>query len=234
MSGRNATDWLASKANYQNRLNALHTGANLSTMTTELESSISKYLASGGVSKGENQVLYADIVTKMNAINEIKNSYQTLQSDVNEYLKTSAKDASLSDLLAKNGVLQTTIQQLSKAKDEMKTDVESAVAREEQLRSRETDATRHDLFLFGRPIRRGMIPYLWVLGVLFIGIGLCIFYFSADALGIRSALYESSFIGILTYSVMDFFSNQTVLLAIIGALVITIIALGLKIAGVFG
>lgn len=234
MSGRTATDWFASKANYQNRLNALHTGANLSAMTTELESSVSKYLASGGVSKGENHPLYADIVTKMNAINEIKNSYQTLQSDVNNYLKSSAKDASLSDLLTKNGILQTTIQQLSKTKDQMKTDVESAIAREEQLRSRETDATRHDLFLFGRPIRRGMIPYLWVLGVLFIGIGLCVFYLSADALGIRSALYETSIFSILSYSLMDFFSNQTVLLSLIGALTITVIALSLKIAGVFG
>lgn len=234
MSIRSATDWFASKANYQNRLNALTTGSNLSTMVSELESSLSKYLASGGISKGENHPLYIDIVTKMNALNEIKAAYQTLQSDVNEYLKSSAKDASLSELLTKNGVLQTTIQQLSKTKDNMKTDVVSAVAREEQLRSRETDATRHDLFLFGRPIRRGMIPYLWVLGVLFIGIGLCVFYLSADALGIRSALSDTTFIGVLSYSIMDFFSNRTVLLALIVSLILIVVVLSLKIAGVFG
>lgn len=234
MSSTSASDWMASKASYYARLNALNTGTDLPNKVTELESSISKYVSSGGISKGETHPEYTTIMTKLNELNQVKNSYQTLYSDVTNYLKNTANDARLSDLLTKNGRLQTTIQQLSKTKDQMKVDVESAIAREEQLRSRETDATRHDLFLFGRPIRRGMIPYLWVLGILFIGIGLCVFYLSADALGIRSTLMETSFIGILSYAITDFFSNPTVIYAIIGALVITIVALGLKIGGVFG
>jgi hypothetical protein len=109
----------------------------------------------------------------------------------------------------------------------MKIDVTSAIARDELLRSRNTDVTRHQLFLLDRPIRRGLIPYLWVLAILFIGVGLVIF---------RMTMPELSFSsngGILTI-LIAFFSNRGVLVSLLVTALIVILFLSLKIGGVFG
>jgi VIT1/CCC1 family predicted Fe2+/Mn2+ transporter len=79
-----------------------------------------------------------------------------------------------------------------------------------------------------------MIPYLWLLSVIFIGVGLCVFYMMSQTLGLQNAMGNATFMGSLYYMLTDFFTNTTVLYAIIGSLVIVILALALKIAGVFG
>jgi hypothetical protein len=229
-----ATAWASAKTGFKNRFDALNT-VDTTNQVNELNTAIEKYVAKGGLNKdASTSPEYNTILEKIDRLNEYKESYQAVYTDINSFLKTYATENSLADTLSKNGTLKTTIQQLSKMRDGMKTDVESAVAREELLRSRETDMTRHDLFLFGRPVRRGMIPYLWLIGVLFIGIGLCVFYMAGQTLGLSNYMYGTDLSSVLYSMITEFFTNTTVLIAIISALVIVIIALGLKIGGVFG
>lgn len=229
-----ASTWALSKAEFKNRFDALNVSDTASKMA-ELNTAIGKYVAKGGLNQDSStNPDYTVITSKVEELNTIKEAYHALYTDINSFLKTHTTENSLADALTKNGKLKTSVQQLSKVRDGMKTDVESAVAREELLRSRETDMTRHELFLFGRPVRRGVIPYLWLLSVLFIGVGLCVFYMSGQALGLKDYLYEGTVAGTIYYMLTDFFTNPTVLYSVIGALVIVIIALALKVSGVFG
>jgi hypothetical protein len=126
-------------------------------------------------------------------------------------------------VINQNDALSTSIAQLEKYNDELKVDVESALAREELLRSRETATNPHQLFLLDRPIRRTMIPYLWVMSILFIGVALIIFKTMVPTL----ASPES-----LKFLVLSFFTNIYVLYALLGAAAITILFLSLKVANV--
>jgi hypothetical protein len=113
----------------------------------------------------------------------------------------------------------------------MRVDVESAIARDELLRSRNTNITRHELFILDRPVRKGLIPYLWVISVLFIGVGLVIFKMTMPSLGLGTAVAANASVEL---SVMDFFSNKFVLISLLVSALIVIVFLSLKIAGVFG
>ena len=120
------------------------------------------------------------------------------------------------------------IQELEKKNEELKVDVETALARDELLRSRNTKRDSHSLFLLDRPIRKPVIPYLWVLSILFIGLGLIMIKMTMPQLDL-----PMDFAGYLYAIVTDFISNRAVLLSIIAAAIIVIIFLSLKIAGVF-
>jgi hypothetical protein len=148
-------------------------------------------------------------------------------------LTSYGKNADLTTLLRENGELQKHIQRLEKVADDMKVDVESAVARDELLRSRNTEITPHKLFLLDRPVRKGMVPYIWALSILFIGVGLVIFRMtmptfigtSANAAGAAMTLPGMLF---------AFVTNKIVLGSLLGSALIVILFLSLKIAGVFG
>lgn len=229
-----AATWTAAKPEFKNRFDALNQ-ADTSSKVNELNTAISKYVAKGGLNQDSaTNPEYNIITTKLDELNNVKAAYHTLYQDLTAFLKRHTTENSLADALTKNGTLKTTVQQLTKTRDGMKTDVESAVAREDLLRSREKDMSRHELFLFGRPIRRGMVPYLWVLSVIFIGIGLCVFYMMGQTLGLKNIVTNETFMGSIYYMITDFFTNSSVLYAIIGSLIIVIIALALKIGGVFG
>jgi hypothetical protein len=138
------------------------------------------------------------------------------------------------DLLSRTGQLQQQIQRLHKIKKDIKVDVESAVARDEVLRSRDTKLNSHNLFLLNRPVRKGIIPYLWVLSVLFIGISLVIFrmMLPESTVSTMSGAYGSSMS--ISLMISEFFENKMVLISIIVALLIIVLFLGLKIGGIFG
>ena len=110
----------------------------------------------------------------------------------------------------------------------MKIDVETSVARDKLLRSRDTDVTRHQLFILDRPIRKGLIPYLWIISVLFIGIGLVIFKMSMPSLETDVGG------GSILYMTMEFVTNKIVLGSLLMSALIVILFLSLKVAGVFG
>ena len=162
----------------------------------------------------------------------LKLQYTQLNTAILNYVETEAKDNNLSGLLNDNGELQKKIKHLSKIQDEMKVDVDSAIARDELLRSRDTVASSHTLFLLDRPIRQGMIPYLWAISVLFIGIGLLIIKMIAPPIEIGVNAYGQpiSTIALIT----GFFSNRTTLLALLVSAFIVILFLSLKVGGLLG
>lgn len=143
---------------------------------------------------------------------------KTMPKQINDYIDKGCKN-----IEGTNKKLSNDIIQLEKYNDELKVDVESALAREELLRSRETVTNPHQLFLLDRPIRRTMIPYLWVMSILFIGVALIIFKTMVPTL----ASPES-----LKFLVLSFFTNIYVLYALLGAAAITILFLSLKVANV--
>lgn len=90
-------------------------------------------------------------------------------------------------------------------------------------------------FLLDRPVRKGMIPYLWALGVLFIGIAIYLLYMSAKVMGFTNTSEgQTSFFMIIVAYLYDVFSNKTVLLSLLIAALIVILFLSLKVGGVFG
>jgi hypothetical protein len=138
----------------------------------------------------------------------------------------------MSDLLTETGTLQKEINGLQKIQEEIKTDVESAVARDELLRSRDTDLNTHQLFLLDRPVRRNMIPYLWVLSIVFVGVGLVVLRMMQPAIGTAIGTTYSGMPS-FWYQLTSFFTNNITWIAIVGACMVVILALGLKVGGVF-
>lgn len=166
---------------------------------------------------------------------QLQAQYQQLNNDILAYLTTKAQNNNLSGLLTENGELQKQIQHLTKVQDQMKVDVESAVARDDLLRSRNAKITSHHLFLMDRPVRKGMIPYLWLIAILFIGVGLVIFKMMApilpeDLLGRNEYGNPYTLFGLLG----SMLNTKSVLASLLGAAIIVIIFLSLRIAGLFG
>jgi hypothetical protein len=165
----------------------------------------------------------------------LKRQYERLNADLVRYLRQESANYNVDGQLTESGSLQTQIQQLHKVNEEMNVDVDTAVARDELLRSHDTQTNAHSLYLADRPIRRAMVPYLWVLSVLFVGIGVLFFYWITPLILVPTNSYstDSSF-----YSVSDtligLFTNRLTWMALFGASVIVIFFLSLKIAGVFG
>lgn len=177
-----------------------------------------------------------------NTLNEITNTAVSSNSPYAAHSITiEAKIAQLNDLynkikayldgtciqksvLDRNTVLNTTILQLEQENDNKKDDVDSALARDEILRSRHTSVTPHQLFLLDRPIRRTTIPYLWILSVIFIGIALFIFKLTLPVIGVS----DYNFI----YILQSFFTNIYVVYSLLGATLIVVLFLSLKVAGV--
>ena len=182
---------------------------------------------------GMNQSkMSADTLTNLN------NECKMIQHNISAYLTQQAQNYQLSDKLEQTGALQTQIQRLHEENDKMKTDVETAIARDELLRSRERTGNNHTLYLLDRPVRSGMVPYLWVISVLFVGIGVLCFYWltpmillpATGNVGIQGPSGVGSIIGMLT----DVFYNRLTWMALFGAASLVILVLSLKVAGVFG
>ncbi len=162
----------------------------------------------------------------------MKQQYEQVDSSLSAYLTQQAKDYQLSDKLEQTGVLQQQIQRLQEEADKMKTDVETALARDELLRSRERTGNNHTLYLLDRPVRRGMVPYLWALSVLFVGVGVLFFYWLTPTLLLPSTQNGQS--GGILAMLTEIFMNRLTWMTLFGAASIVILFLSLKIAGVFG
>jgi hypothetical protein len=217
--------WIEERAKFQKRFDDL-SQENVQGLITELNKATGNFIARGGISQDPNNNPDYDTIVKLTQRAEsIKQRYAGLNDDILKYLTTEAKDNDLAGLLKENGELQKQISRLEKIQDEMKIDVTSAVARDELLRSRNTDVTRHQLFILDRPVRRGLIPYLWVLAVLFIGVGLVIF---------RMTMPTIIFEGGTGFSLLSIFENKGVIISLLVSALIVILFLSLKIGGVFG
>ena len=171
---------------------------------------------------------YQSIQNLLKQITNIKDEYSDLNKNIEAF--TTSQNPSLLDLLNNNGTLQQQIIQLERLSKSMDSDVDTAIVRDEQLRSKNTNISREQLFIIGRPIRKGLIPYLWVLSVLFIGVALIIFRMTTPNISFGADTTGTTLLGTL-YS---FFSNYYIFLSIIGASLIVILFLSLKIAGIIG
>ena len=229
------TTWMEKRNAYQTRFDEYFNQENISQITRKLNVATGNYVSKGGLTQNSDPNInpdYTDIIKYSKEADDIKKNYITLNNDILRYIKTEATLNNLPNLLAKNGTLQTEINGLHKLEKQIKTDVESAVARDELLRSRDTDISPHKLFLLDRPIRRTMIPYLWVLSVFCIGVGLIVMRMILPSLGMTkeeiSAL-SSNFLMMLT----SFFTNNVLFLSIIAGLIVVILVLSLIVGGVF-
>lgn len=224
--------WIDKRKEFQSRLDTLNQ-QNVQNLVTELDKATKEFIAKGGISQDSNSNASYNRITQLSTqINTIKSSYSTLNDDIMKYISSQSTDADLAGLLAQNGELQKHIKQFEKLQDELKVDVESAVARDELLRSRNEDISRHELFILDRPVRKGLIPYLWALSVLFVGIGLIIFRKTIPIPSMNSGV-----IGVtpgLLFTIGEFFKDRRIWMSLFGASLIVIIFLALKIAGVFG
>jgi hypothetical protein len=227
--------WMTKREEFKQRLDALTTSENIDTIIGQLNAVTGRYVSSAGLTQNQNPTTnpdYVEIVRLANKAEELKQKYNALNDDILRYLKEQSSYNNMTTLLQETGTLQTQLTDLHRFKKEMKTDVESAVARDELLRTRETKLNHHQLFILDRPVRRNMIPYLWVLSVVFVGIGLVLLRMLTPKLGIsenEARMLSQSFMENLSY----YFTNNAVWLGIIGACMIAIIVLGLKVGGVF-
>lgn len=166
----------------------------------------------------------------------LRGEYDQIRSSLTNYLKEQAQTYALSDKLEQTGTLQTHIQRLHNENDKMKTDVETAVARDELLRSRNRSGNDHTLYLLDRPVRRQMVPILWVISVLFVGVGVLFFYLLAPQLLLsgtgQNALTTSTASAIQLFT--EIFTSRFTWMALFGAACIVILFLSLKVAGIFG
>ena len=166
----------------------------------------------------------------------LRGEYDQVRSSLTNYLKEQAQTYALSDKLEQTGTLQAHIQRLHNENDQMKTDVETAVARDELLRSRNRSGNDHTLYLLDRPVRRQMVPILWVISVLFVGLGVLFFYLLAPQLLLsgmgQNALTTSTASAVQLF--IEIFTSRFTWMALFGATCIVILFMSLKVAGIFG
>jgi hypothetical protein len=226
--------WRDKRGEFQQRFDTLNS-ENIDSLIGQLNAVTGKYVSSAGLTQNQNPSTnpdYIEIVKLANKAEELKQKYNALNDDILRYLKEQSRYNDMSSLLQESGELQAKLTKLHTFKKEMKTDVESAVARDELLRTRETNLNEHQLFILDRPVRRNMIPYLWVLSVVFIGIGLVLLRKMMPELGIsnnEARALSQSFTDMLSY----YFTTNATWLGIIGACMVVILILGLKVGGVF-
>lgn len=219
--------WREKRTEFQHQLDALNQTDIEKTILKPLNEALSKY-----ITDTSDTTAYENVKAYSQKAEDLKLQYIHLNDAILQYIKTEKQGNNLPDLLSANGELQKKIQRLSKINDEMKVDVDSAVARDELLRSRDTLTSSHTLFLLDRPIRQGMIPYLWAISVLFIGIALLIIKMIVPPMSIGVNAYGQPISTIAM--IMGFFSNRTTLIALLVSALIVILFLSLKVGGVFG
>ena len=225
--------WIEKRKEFQKRFDEL-SQENVQALITELNKAVSNFISKGGLSQDpNNNPDYNNILKLTKRAEDIKNRYSSLNDDILKYLKDNAKDTDMIGILSENGELMKQINRLEKIKSDIKVDVESAIARDELLRSRNTDVTRHQLFLLDKPVRKSLIPYLWVISILFIGVGLVVFKMTLPSFGIGIST-ETPTDGSVFSMLIEFITNKIVLGSLLISALITILFLSLKIAGVFG
>ena len=166
------------------------------------------------------------ITTQLGTLEQIHKNYAALNTDIMTEIKNRATATNMSTLMSANAELQNDITALQQQKKDKRVDVESALAREELLRSRTRAVTSHQLFILDRPVRKGMIPYLWVLSVVFVGIAMILFRMAFPVLPVTAFDLSLMF--------QDVMSNTTIWIALLLCALIVILFLSLKVAGVFG
>jgi len=219
--------WQPKRDEFEARLNALNS-QNVDSMISALSNKIAAYVQTGGLSQNpDTNPAYAEIKTQSNAIKEIKRQYTVLQQDIANYITNNARYTDLSGTLKQSGQLKQQLNRLEKINKDLDIDVETALARDELLRSKDTERSSHMLFLLNKPVKKPMIPVLWIISIVFIGIALILVKQNMpdNLLPIGTIQYVISIVA-------GFVSQPLVLACLLIAAIIVIAFLSLKIAGV--
>lgn len=221
--------WLDAKQEFQARYDVLtqYVQNQLLTDMATLTKSTASYIAKGGISQDSSQNTdYNNAVQAAQSIQTNKEQFIKLNSDVSKTLQTISSNSDMSKLLLENGMLQQVNQALDKEQNLLQEDVASAELRDELLRTKDSNITKHQLFLLGRPLRPSTIPYLWALAVLFIGGSLLMFQQMAPPImPLFQTTGESSMW-------TQYLADPRLWGSLAGALAIVVIFLSLRIANV--
>lgn len=223
------SSWADLKQTYQQRYEKItdYMQNQLPKDIQTLSDATAKYIAKGGISQDPTQDAdYNTAQQTATTIQKNRQDFQQLNSDISKSIQQLSSSNDMGKLLLENGVLQQINQALDKEKGLIEVDVKSAELRDELLRSQESNVTKHQLFLLGRPLRPSSIPYLWALSVLFIGTSLIIFQQMAPPITplFANAGAEGSF--------AMYLADPRIWGTLSGALAIVVIFLSLKIANV--
>ena len=217
----------------KNKLDAQQTTLNQTIQ--QLNKQVADFIQRGGLSQDPaSNPQYTSILQSLNRIENTKTQYNEINQQILKYLKDNSTTTKWEEKLKQNGEMQQEIIQLERIQKEMKVDVDSALARDELLRTKDTRVSRQDLFLFNRPVSRSLVPYLWALSVVFIAVGLFVFKISFPvSMNIQNTSMgmpmTSTFITLLS----EYFYNNMILISVVICALIVIIFLSLTVAGVF-
>jgi hypothetical protein len=223
-----ATTWAAMKQENNNKFATIadYLNNSLPKDIDALSQGLSLYVQSGGIaSDPASDGPYKTILEKSNIINTQKKALADLNKQVAKQINTYSATADMDTMLLENGKLQATIKNLEKEVAEASNDEKAAELRDQILRSRDTNITKHQLFLLGRPLRPSFIPFLWALSVLFIGTGILLY---AYFFPIPPELWPMTIA-----SIMQTLSSPWVWGSLFGSACIVIFFLVLKIVGYF-
>jgi hypothetical protein len=228
-----ATSWPEQKAEFQQRYEAVssYMQNNLPQDLQNLAQSLANYVERGGVAQDPTQDGdYTNIQALSQRINQNKTAFLTLNKDATAAIQTLGSTTDMNKLLLENGQLQQQLIALEREQDTVKQDEQAAVARDELLRGRNVNVTKHQLFLLGRPLRPASVPVLWSLSVLFIGIGIIclqvLFPFRPQAFGIDASAPGGGW-DVMMAPILAYLANPWVwaILFAVAALVIGILSI---------
>lgn len=223
-------DWINERTAFVNTFNKLNTDSNVDTKIAQLNDVIASYIQTGGLTDPANtQPFYAKIEPQVDIIRTIKKEYSDLNDTINKKIIDNVKTIDVGTTLTDISTIKNAIKTSQRDLKEINVDLETALARDELLRSRNTKRNSYTLFLTDRPIRKKVIPYLWILSIVFIGIGLIMIkmHMPVDTIAIPIN-YPEYAIAIL----LEFIMNRYVLISLLCASFVTILFLSLHIAGV--
>ena len=202
-----ASDWQSQRQLFQNRLNVLN--------STTPSVDVLVFNAKNNPIKDNIDALRARLA-----------NYNILQNDIIQYVASNSNNLDISSIVTSISLTQRKLNKLIDSNKEKDLEVETAIARDELLRSRNTKRNAHTLFLMDRPLKKQMIPILWLMSVLFIGVALIII---KDSLPIMNPLQTGATV---LSGTLAFITNKIVLYILLFCGFCVSVYLSLKIAGV--
>lgn len=220
--------WPMLKEEYQKQYDSIaeYINKSLGNNIDTLRDALSQYVQHAGVATDPaNDQIYNTILSTSKQINDNKTALLNLNSTLSQAIKDYTKTVDMDGALQENGKLQTAIKTLEKEMSEASEDEQSALVRDEVLRTRDTSVTRHQLFLLGRPLRPSFIPFLWALSVLFIGVSVLLIT-QFFPIPVEQWPYVMAYISRI-------FSDPWIWMSLFGSACIVIFFLVLKLIGFF-
>ena len=223
-----ANQWLEMKGRLNQFRDMLQSEINktLPSDVNMLKIHMANYIKKGGVSQNpENDADFNEMMRLYEKINTYKALYRYLNESTSKIIKDISAGGDMGKILQENGELQSLVTDLESRLKESEDDVKSAELREELLRTKDGNITKHQVFMLGRPLRPSSIPYLWALSILFIGASLLTFQTQGPPL--LAPLMEW-----YSMSAPLFFMSSKMWMILAGAFAIVILFLSLRVANV--